>query len=112
MANLISAQDLIDGARAQAALMREAVATGAPSAKVELPVATFRQLADMIDRLAEVCENSQSAVYPDCFAAPIDGIRWWVPKPEFDRLRSELDNLRTSSTGTDMDLWLCRMTAS
>ena len=75
--------------------MRSAIASLRPGGTVKMSGEQFARLAELIQHLAE--QDSVSDV--DSFCVPMDGIRWWVPLPEFERAREELDALRVWHDG-------------
>ena len=57
--------------------------TAEPDARVTMSVAQFRKLAALLDHVASLAESDECA-----FAAPIDGIRFWVPLPYLEAERA------------------------
>lgn len=70
--------------------MRTALAQLQPGGSVRIDRDQFHRLATLISRLSErrACRGRGG------FHEPIDGFRWWVPLPEYERARAALDALR------------------
>jgi hypothetical protein len=93
-------QMLVEIARAEQARMRAALAKLQPGGAMRVEREQFLMLANLIDRLA-----ARTACSGDgCFNEPIDGIRWWVPLPEFERARAALDDARIDQSETATEL--------
>jgi len=91
--------------------MRASVAGGSAEARVEMSVGVLLHLAAMLERLGEAVAEPQPPVAPDSFAAPIDGIRWWVPAPELTRVHREVEELRRETELLRNETWLAQMTS-
>lgn len=83
-------QECRAAALAEAAKMHAAAAKLRPGGTVTMDGSQFMQLANLIHRLAE----QQPADANEFFHETEDGIRWWVPLPEFKRAQAELEGLR------------------
>jgi hypothetical protein len=73
-------------ARAEAAKMTAAVRDAEEDGVVTMRAGQFRTLAALLERLA-----AQPAPQLLRMDAPIDGVRFWVPLPEFARIRAHAD---------------------
>jgi hypothetical protein len=83
-------QMLVEIARAEQARMRAALSKLQPGGAMRVEREQFLMLANLIDRLAA----RTACAGEGCFHEPIDGIRWWVPLPEFERARAALDDVQ------------------
>ena len=83
-------QMLVEIARAEQARMKAALSKLQPGGAMRVEREQFLMLANLIDRLAA----RTACAGEGCFHEPIDGIRWWVPLPEFERARAAVDDAR------------------
>ncbi|MEG3123542.1 hypothetical protein [Sphingomonas sp. GB1N7] len=97
-------QALLAAAHAEQARMQAALAELQPGGTVRISREQFVRLAGLIDKLAERGRRDDA----EAFDAPVDGIRFWVPLPEFERTRAELDDLRAQHDGISLDPLLVR----
>ncbi|KQS04021.1 hypothetical protein ASG11_06965 [Sphingomonas sp. Leaf357] len=97
-------QALVAAAHAEQARMQAALAELQPGGTVRISRDQFVRLAGLIDKLA--ARNGREV--GEDFNAPVDGMRFWVPLPEFERTRAELDDLRAQHDGISLDPLLVR----
>ena len=90
---------LLESARQEQARMQTAVAQLEPGGTVQMSRDQFALLSVLIDRLVSRvgCHDAS------CFNAMPGGIRWWVPLPEFERTRGELEHLRARRDDVTLD---------
>ncbi|WP_419807977.1 hypothetical protein [Sphingomonas sp.] len=89
MQRLSELDAVIRGAVGESAKMLEATAGAADAAKVEMAVSQFRKLAEL---LAVTARAAGDAI--DRFDAPIDGVRLWIPLPQFEAERAATARMR------------------
>ena len=89
MQRLSELDTVIRAALGEAAKMLAASAGAADEAKVEMAVPQFRKLAELLATTARAAGDGR-----DRFDAPIDGIRFWVPLPQFEEARAAMTRLR------------------
>ncbi len=92
-------QPTIAAAREVVESMGVAIAKLEPGGTVRMSRDQFIRLARLIDHLT----NQSMRPEQGSFAAPIDGICWWVPLPEHQRILSQLDATRLSLTSLKQD---------
>lgn len=88
------ARQLAAQARALAAKMRGASEGLPPDGKVTIAIAQFRKLAALLEGLSGHAEAGYDSAV---FDQPVEGIRFWVPAPEVERDRAELEALRKAN---------------
>lgn len=95
---------LLAAAHAEQARMQAALAELQPGGTVRISREQFVRLAGLIDRLAARGSREDH----EAFDAPVDGTRFWVPLPEFERTRVELDDLRAQHDSISLNPLLVR----
>lgn len=89
MSRLSELDVVISAARDEAARMLKASVDAAEGTKVEMAVAQFRKLAELLATTAHAAGERT-----DRFDAPIDGIRFWVPLAQLEAERAALAQMR------------------
>lgn len=82
------AQETMAAARAEAERMLAASAEAAPDAMIRMKASQFRRLAELLGHVADQAARGDTG-----FAAPIDGIRFWVPLPYLEQERARFARL-------------------
>jgi len=92
-------QILLDTAREEQARMHAALDQTLPGGFVRVSRDQFVRLASLIGQLAAREIQRDGPRDFDDFHGAVDGMRFWVPLPEFQRARAELATLQSHHEG-------------
>lgn len=88
--------EIISAGRSEAAKMKSAIIDAEADAKVTMNVGQFSVLASLVENLCEIALDDASGDLGDP--------RYWVPLPEYARLRQRVQKLATQAATANLSL--------